>query len=155
VRQIRVLLVDENDDFLDGLTAWIAGDPRLRLAGKAHSGHAALEQVERLHPDLALIGASLPDLNGFETTRRIKSRPDAPRVVLLTFHESNAARLEAWAAGADAMVSKAEIPEKLLSVVQDLVRRPAEASAARGSKRENEPSKLSTEKPGPSRDLPE
>jgi DNA-binding response OmpR family regulator len=74
--------------------------------------------------------------------------------VLLTFHESNAARLEAWAVGADALVSKAEIPEKLLSVVQDLVRRPAEASAARGTEREKEPTRLSTEKPGPPRDLP-
>ncbi len=149
-----MLLVDDNDDFLDGLTAWIAGDPRLRLAGKAHSGHAALEQVERLRPDLVLIGASMPDLNGFETTRRIKSRPDAPQVVLMTFHESNAARLEAWAAGADALVSKPEIAEKLLSVVQELIRHPDEASRARRSGRDKESTTLSTEKPGAPRDLP-
>jgi DNA-binding NarL/FixJ family response regulator len=153
VSRIRVLLVDDNDDFLDGLTAWLSGDPRLQLAGKAHSGKGAMKQVSRLHPDLVLMDAAIADMNGFEVTRRIKSEPGAPLVVLLTFHESNAARLEAWAAGADGFVSKAEIAEKLMPVVRDLLRQRREAIAANPSIRDEELEKRSPEKPGPARDL--
>jgi DNA-binding NarL/FixJ family response regulator len=155
VSLIRVLLVDDNDDFLDGLTAWLAGDPRLQLTGKAHSGKAAIEQVERLHPDLVLMDAAIPDMNGFEATRLIKSQPGSPQVVLLTFHESNAARLEAWAAGADGFVSKADIAEKLMPVVQDLVQKRREAVAARRSLQDKDLKSFSTDKPGRTPDVSE
>jgi CheY-like chemotaxis protein len=153
VSRVRVLLVDENDDFLDGLAEWLAGDARLQLAGKAHSGRAALEQVERLEPDLVLMDAAIPDMNGFEVTRQIKSRPKAPLIVLLTFYESTAARLEAWAAGANGFVCKAEIAGKLMPVVQELIRQRQEAAATGPSKRKEGLSELSAEKPGPPPDL--
>jgi len=153
VSRIRVLLVDGNDDFLDGLTAWLSGDPRLQLAGKAHSGRAAIKQVGPLHPDLVLMDAAIADMNSFEATRRIKSEPGAPLVVLLTFHESNAARLEAWAAGADGFVSKSQIAEKLMPVVRDLIRQRRDAIAAQPSKRDEESKKRSPKKPGPTRNL--
>jgi DNA-binding NarL/FixJ family response regulator len=153
VSRIRVLLVDENDDFLDGLTDWLAGDERFELAGKAHSGRAALEQVERLAPDLVLMDVAIPDMNGFEVTRRIRSLPDAPLVVHLTFYESTAARLEAWVAGAAGFVCKAEIAQKLMPVVQDLIRERFGADAARPSGQDKELKNLSTERPGPPPDF--
>jgi DNA-binding NarL/FixJ family response regulator len=155
VNRIRVLLVDDNDDFLDGLTAWLAGDPRLELAGKAHSGRAAIDKVERLRPDLVLMDAAIPDMNGFEATRTVKSRPGAPQIVLLTFHESKAFRVEAWAAGADGFVSKADIANNLMPVVRDLVDKRRQAFASRRAKQAKGLKTPSTEKPGPSRDLTE
>lgn len=151
--RIRVLLVDENDDFLDGVTDLLAGDARLELAGKAHSGREALEQVERLAPDLVLMDAAIPDLNGFEVTRQIRSRPDAPLTILLTFYESTAARLEAWAAGASGFVCKAEIAQKLMPVLQGLIRQRFEIAAARPSGQDEEMINLSTERPGPPPDF--
>ena len=148
MERILVLLVDENDDFLDGLTDWLAGDERFQLAGKAHSGRAALEQVERLAPDLVLMDAAIPDMNGFEVTRQIRSLPDAPVTVLLTFYESTAARLEAWAAGAAGFVCKAEIAQKLMPVVQDLIGQRLGAATARPSGQDEELKNLSTEEPG-------
>ena len=148
-----MLLVDENDDFLDGLTEWLTGDAAFQLAGKARSGREALEQVERLAPDLVLMDAALPGVNGFEVTRQIRSRPDAPLIVLLTFYESSAARREALAVGADGFVCKAEIAQKLMPVVQGLIRQRREAAAARPSKRDEKLRNLSTERPGPPPDL--
>jgi DNA-binding NarL/FixJ family response regulator len=118
-----VLLVDDNDDFLDGLSAWLAHDPRLEIVGRAHSGPDAILAVPRLQPNLVLMDVSMPDMNGFEATRQIKSNPNAPLVVLIAFHDSRAARLEAWAAGADGFVAKAETTERLMPVVRDLLRR--------------------------------
>jgi len=123
VSRVRVLLVDDNDDFLDGVSAWLANDPQFEIAGRAHSGRQALDQVERSRLDLILMDVAVPDTNGFETARQIKSRADAPLVVLMAFHVSHAAQLEAWAAGADGFVAKAAITERLTPIVRDLIRR--------------------------------
>jgi DNA-binding NarL/FixJ family response regulator len=123
VGRIRVLLVDDNDDFLDGLSAWLAHDPRLDIVGRAHSGPEAIDAVRRLLPGLVLMDVSMPDMNGFEATRQIKSHPRAPLVVLIAFHDSQTARLEAWAAGADGFVAKSETTERLMPVLRDLLSR--------------------------------
>ena len=117
-----MLLVDDNDDFLDGVSAWLTHEPQIKIAGRAHNGTRALEQVERLGPDLVLMDVTMPDMNGFEVARRIKSRDAAPLVVLLAFHDSHTAQLEAWAAGADGFVAKAEITERLMPIVRELIR---------------------------------
>ena len=117
-----MLLVDDNEDFLDSVTAWLTHEPQLEIAGRAHTGSRALEEVERLRPDLVLMDVTIPDMNGFEAARRIKSRDAAPRVVLLAFHDSHTAQLEAWAAGADGFVAKTEITERLMPIVRELIR---------------------------------
>jgi len=134
VSRARVLLVDDNDDFLDGVAAWLSHDPQIEIVGRAHSGTQALTRVASLRPDLVVMDVSVPDVSGFETARRIKSAEAAPLVVLMAFHDSHAAQLEAWAAGADGFVAKGEVTERLMPVVRDLLKKrkvPAgEATAA-------------------------
>jgi DNA-binding NarL/FixJ family response regulator len=133
VSRVRTLLVDDNDDFLDGLSAWLDHDPKLEIVGRAHSGSEALERVAQLRPDLVLMDVSMAEINGFEAARRIKSETGAPAVILMTFHDSHAARLEAWAAGADSFLAKSEITERLTVLIDDLIRqrdRESEEAAA-------------------------
>jgi DNA-binding NarL/FixJ family response regulator len=120
--RVRVLLVDDNDDFLTGISTWLAETASLELVGTTHSGRDVLSRIEDLAPDLVLMDVAMPDINGFELTRLIKSRSGAPQVVLLTFHTSETARLEAWAAGADAFVDKARVTEQLMPAIRDLLR---------------------------------
>lgn len=146
MKSIRVLLVDDNHDFLEGVSAWLARDPGFELAGVAHSGGEALTQIGRLAPDVVLMDVAMPDINGFEASRKIKSEPDAPLVILLTFHESETARAEALAAGADGFVPKTRVTEDLMRVIRSLL------SQAAGRKQEKVRQRL-FEKPGPSGDL--
>jgi DNA-binding NarL/FixJ family response regulator len=124
VSRARVLLVGGNEVFLDGVAAWVAPAARLEVVGRAHTGSEALECVETLRADVVLMDVTLPDMSGFETTRRIKARPGAPLVVLLSFHDSQATRLEAWAAGADGFVPKPDTADSLLPLVAKLLRPP-------------------------------
>jgi two-component system response regulator (stage 0 sporulation protein A) len=117
-----VLLVDDNDDFLDGVVDWVAHDAQIEIVGRAHSGSEALGRIEELRPDMVLMDVMLPDMSGFEVARRIKSRDSAPLVVLLSFHDNHAARLEAWTAGADGFVAKSETTTRLMPLVGDLLR---------------------------------
>lgn len=118
---IRMLLVDDNLDFRKGVSAWLADEPRVEVAGTACSGREALERVGELKPDLVLMDVSMPEIDGFEATRRIKSDREAPLVVLMTFYHSETARQEAWAAGADGFLSKASLTGELLGLVRDLL----------------------------------
>jgi len=122
VDEVRVLLVDDNDDFLTGAASWLATDPELELVGTARSGLEAMDEVERLKPDLVLMDVTMPDVSGFDATRRIKSSDNSPRVILLTLHHSEVAREEAAAAVADGYVAKNEITEQLLPTIRELLR---------------------------------
>lgn len=118
----RLLLVDENDDVLDGLSAWLGEIPGLEVIGIAHSGREGLEQAWTQAPDVVLMDISLPDMSGLEATRRIKSVVPAPLVVLMAFHDNQAIRAEAKAAGADGFLSKPEVTAEILSVIDAAMR---------------------------------
>jgi DNA-binding NarL/FixJ family response regulator len=122
VRRARTLLVGASDVFLDGVVEWVAGDAQVEVVGRARSGAQALERVESLRAELVLVDVTLPDTSGFEVVRRIKSRPDAPLVVMSSFHDSRAARLAARAAGADGFVPQSETAEGMLPLVGELLR---------------------------------
>jgi len=116
-----VLLVDENDDFLDGLASLMAKLPGMEVVGRAHLGNEAVERARSLSSDdLVLMDVSLRDMSGFQAVDLIKARPRAPKVLLMTFHESRAAATAAFASGADGCLSKSSMAERLLQVIERL-----------------------------------
>ena len=121
VNPVRVFLVDDNDDFLDGVSECLAHLPEFLIAGRAHSGQETFARLEEMSADLVLVDMTLPDMSGLELTRRIKSNPSAPLVVLMTFHDSGAARLVAAAAGADGLISEAGLREQLAPLIEKLL----------------------------------
>jgi len=117
-QRIRVLVVDDSSEFVAGVESWISAQPDLELVGTAFDGSEATEAVERLEPDLVLMDAVMPEVNGFQATRWIKEKPGAPRVVILTLHDSATAREQAEAAGADGFVAKHDLWNQLPRVIR-------------------------------------
>lgn len=111
---IRVLLVDDSEEFVRAAGLWIESQPSLLLVASARNGEEAIEAVGAVAPDLVLIDAFMPVLSGFEATRRIKARAGAPLVLILSVHEGSAMEQEAWAAGADGFIPKPELATRLL-----------------------------------------
>ena len=116
----RVLVVDDSSDFRRVVCAWIDARPGLELAASAVNGREALDAVERTHPDLVLMDALMPEMDGFEATRRIKADPDPPLIAVLTLHDSVAMRRAAELAGADGFVAKSEFTEALPQLLKKL-----------------------------------
>jgi DNA-binding NarL/FixJ family response regulator len=119
-----VVLADDSETFLDVLRGWLARDERFEIAALAHDGHEALEAVERLGPDLVLIDAVMPVCDGFQATRSIKEREQAPVVIIVTLHDSEVARHAAELAGADGFVSKSELSRELPRLLRTLYEGP-------------------------------
>jgi DNA-binding NarL/FixJ family response regulator len=117
----RLLLVDQNDDFLDGLCSLVEKDPGLKVVGRAHSAAEAIERTQALHPDLVLMDVALHDKSGFQVVPWLKGLRPAPRVLLMTFHSSRVVEAAGVGVGADGCISKTDVPDVLLFTIQDLL----------------------------------
>jgi DNA-binding NarL/FixJ family response regulator len=117
---IRILVVDDNPTFLQAFLQYLCTDPAMLIMGKALNGHDALELAEVLRPDLVLVDLAIPGLNGLEVTKRLKEKPDAPRVIILTVYDHPEYRTHAELAGADGFVAKSQIGEEFLSLIHSL-----------------------------------
>ena len=117
MQSIRVLLVDDNPEFVASITNFIASEPIVNLVGQANSGHEALVQIVSLRPELVLIDDGMPDMSGIALVRRIKLWTQAPRTVLLTLFNQAGYKDYALAAGADGVLAKVDIKTKLLPLI--------------------------------------
>lgn len=82
-------------------------DDALRLE-HAYSGHEAIAKALAIKPDLVLLDVMMPDIDGFEVCRRLRSEPtvaDVP-IIMVTALTDRSARLRGFAVGADDFVSK-------------------------------------------------
>jgi DNA-binding NarL/FixJ family response regulator len=100
----KVLIVDDRTQAREGLKALLATAPAVQVAGEAADGREAMHLIEKQRPDVVLMDASMPVMDGLEATRLVKAQWPEVRVIVLTLHA--ALRAEALAAGADAFLVK-------------------------------------------------
>jgi CheY-like chemotaxis protein len=104
----------------------------------AADGAEALEQAFALRPDAILMDLSLPEIDGWEATRRLRAddRTRGIKIIALTAHALETERERALAAGCDEVVTKPIVPKELERVVRRQLGRetaPAEDGAERGA----------------------
>lgn len=126
MKRVRVLLVDDNERFLESVERYLGSIPEMNIvsAGKATSGVEAIRLSAKLKPDLILMDLTMPTLNGLAATRVIKQEADAPRVIILTIHENDEYKKAAREAGADGFVTKSEFADQLLPLIDSLFYHP-------------------------------
>jgi DNA-binding NarL/FixJ family response regulator len=99
---IRIVLVDDHFVVRAGLKALLGGVPDIRIVGEASNGQEALELIERVTPDVAVVDLDMPVMDGRATLEALTARRSPTRVLVLTMHDDVArlaALLEAGAAG--------------------------------------------------------
>ncbi len=121
MNECRILLVDDNLGFLDSSAAFLKAHSDFEVVGRARSGLDAIKQVAALHPDLVLMDLAMPGMDGLEATRRIKSQPHPPHIILVTLHDGPEYHAAAKEAQADAFLAKSEIGLRLLPLIRHLV----------------------------------
>lgn len=86
----------------------------------ASNGREAVELAARLQPDLILMDASMPVLDGWQATRELKAAPGTSHipVIALTAHAFDDARQQARAAGCDGFITKPCLPDDLVEKVR-------------------------------------
>ncbi len=117
----RILIVDDNQQFLLMLQEFLADYNGVNVVGAAVSGQEALSLIEITAPDMMIVDLWMPDMSGLDLTQAVKGRwPNMPTIVL-TLSESAAHRQAAFEAGADAFVGKSRMDAELMPAIQRLM----------------------------------
>ena len=66
---IRIVVCDDQAVVREGLELILNADPQIEVVGLAQDGHAAVELVKKLEPDLVLMDLKMPILNGIKATQ--------------------------------------------------------------------------------------
>jgi len=117
---IRILIVDDREVVRNELRNLLGLYDTLSVVGEAADGWQALNQAKRLSPDVVLMDLEMPQMDGFEATRRIKAQQLARSVIVFSVYADSADRQKAQDAGADAFVIKGSDMTLLVDLCEKL-----------------------------------
>jgi DNA-binding NarL/FixJ family response regulator len=118
---IRVLIVDDHPVVRAGPRVITEVDPGILVIGEAGIGAEALVAVRESLPDVVLLDVRLPDRNGIDVCRELKSQPKAPRILFLTSFADNALVLAAMQAGGDGYLLKDNEPRDIVAAIRTVL----------------------------------
>lgn len=118
----KVMLTDDEESILELVAATLGDLDRYDLL-LANSGEQALEIARREKPDLLFLDILMPNINGYEVCKRLKSDPATAhiRIVMLTALAQESDRKRAMDVGADDYFTKPFSPIALLDKVEEML----------------------------------
>jgi DNA-binding NarL/FixJ family response regulator len=111
---IRVVIADDDQLYLSSLRELIDRQPELSVVGAAQDGIEAIELVEQLSPEAAVIDLHMPRLDGVQTLEQLRREHPSLCLIALTGDPEPELGRAATRAGADGVFLKGELVEKLL-----------------------------------------
>ena len=114
-----IVLADDHPIVRQGMRGLLESEPGFVVVGEAGDGREAVELVERLQPDVAILDLMMPELNGLEVARRALRLSARTRVVILSMYSDEPHVLEALRAGAMAYVLKGTSTETLIFALRE------------------------------------
>ncbi len=121
MERTRLYVVEDQTPLLKNLLKVLATFPELDVVGSAQEGEAAVEEIVTLKPQLVLLDLLLPDIDGFEVTKRVKRRTSEIEILILTSFDDEQKVYEAIQAGASGYLVKRVGPEKIRSAVREVM----------------------------------
>lgn len=118
---MRILLADDHGLFVEGLANLLQAGG-YEVVGAAYDGLEALQMARALHPDLILMDVRMPDCNGLEATRLIKTELPEIQIVMLTTSAEDDDLFEAIKSGASGYLLKNLKPNVLFKYLAGLAR---------------------------------
>lgn len=115
---MRVLIADDHEVVRRGVRALLLTQHHLDVCGEAVDGRDAVEKAKLLLPDLILMDISMPNLNGLEATREIRSILPQTEIIILSQHETAQMAQEAFRAGALGYVVKSSVSRNLFAALE-------------------------------------
>jgi DNA-binding NarL/FixJ family response regulator len=118
---VRVIVVDDHTVMRAGVVALLAAEPDIDIVGEAGNGREALDLVDRLAPDVALLDLRMPVLDGVAATTEIVAR-SATRVLILTTYDTDTEIEHAVEAGAIGYLLKDATRDQLAHAIRAAAR---------------------------------
>lgn len=117
-RPVRVLVVDDQQLMREGLASLLSIQPGIEIVGIAANGQEAVEQAQRLSPDIILMDVRMPVMDGVTATQQVRQQLPNCQVLMLTTFDDDEYVFKALAAGASGYLLKDIPAEALAKAVQ-------------------------------------
>jgi DNA-binding NarL/FixJ family response regulator len=111
---VRVLLADDDANFVESLRPLIEQQPALTVAGVAANGLDAIELADRLDPDAVVIDLHMPVVDGVTAVARLRKDHPSLCLIALTGDSDSVLHEAVTEAGADAVLLKSDLVDSLV-----------------------------------------
>jgi DNA-binding NarL/FixJ family response regulator len=112
--KIKVLVADDDPLFLESLRTLIDEQPELSVVASARNGLEAIELVDELDPDAAVVDLHMPLVDGVSAVARLRRDHPSLCLIVVTGDADRSLHLAAVAAGADGVLQKHELARGLV-----------------------------------------
>jgi two-component system response regulator NreC len=118
IRSLRILIADDHPVIRKHVRRILEEQPSFRVCGEAYDGEKAVEEAQRLKPDVVVLNVSMPILNGLDAGRKIKAKLPETAIVILSSNADKHFVEEAKKIGARAYVAKSKAAEALITAIE-------------------------------------
>jgi DNA-binding NarL/FixJ family response regulator len=119
---LRIMLADDHDLTRSGLRYLLEKQKDWTVCGEASNGRLAVEMIDKLRPDVAILDMSMPELNGLEATRQILQRLPHIKILIYTMHETESLIGELLGAGARGIILKSDAGDNMVAAVESVMK---------------------------------
>ncbi|MBR0080023.1 MAG: response regulator transcription factor [Synergistaceae bacterium] len=120
-KTIKILLADDHKLFLEGLAELIKKRPDIELSGQAKNGLQAIEEAEKIKPDIILMDIAMPELNGIKALKRILAKFPDMKFIMLSMYNSRELIVESLRAGAQGYILKECTSDELYEAIKSVM----------------------------------
>jgi len=120
MKNLRILIADDHDLMRRGVRTLLEAHPGWEICAEAPTGREAVSKAEELKPDIVILDISMPDLNGLEAARRIRSASPNTEILILSVHYSDQLIRELLEAGVRGYIIKSDSDRDLIIAVETL-----------------------------------
>jgi DNA-binding NarL/FixJ family response regulator len=118
---VRIVVADDQEVVRKRVVATLMSRGDLEVCAEASNGKEAVEKTRELNPDLVILDITMPELNGLDAARQIRSfAPNLP-ILILSVHKSKQVVEEAKKIGVRGYVTKGDAIQKLLLAVDTVL----------------------------------
>jgi len=115
---VTIFLADDHSVLRDGLGMLLETQPDFKVVGAASNGREAIEQIQKLEPNIAILDIAMPEVNGLDVARYVNRNCPNTQVIMLSMHRTTEHIIQALEAGARGYVLKESAGDEVIGAIR-------------------------------------
>jgi len=115
---VTIFLADDHSVLRDGLGMLLETQPDFKVVGAASNGREAIEQIQKLEPNIAILDIAMPEVNGLDVARYLNRNCPNTQVIMLSMHRTTEHIIQALEAGARGYVLKESAGDEVIGAIR-------------------------------------
>jgi DNA-binding NarL/FixJ family response regulator len=116
-----IIIVDDHPLMRKGLAMTLDAEPDLAVVGQMDSAEEALDEIESLAPDLAIVDVSLPGMSGMELVKHLQARMPEVKILVVSRHDETLYAERSIRAGARGYIMKLEAGDVIVKAARQVL----------------------------------